>query len=436
MKQLLFLSRFSTIFFLGLSAIFLAGCPDEKPVEPQPTNPLQLTVEDATCTEAFLKISLAGSESNRTVILKRGDSTIFSDLRLLTSDTLIIDEGLLPKKTYAYTLVYGDWSASAQAITMDTTSHDWSWTVDTLGIGDSYLYDVAIINDTLAYAVGEMHIRDSSGQYDPQAYNVAKWNGKKWELQRVEVNFRGNKIIVPLEGVFAFSPTDIWIVGSLPIHGDGQNWGIFDLRSMSGFENVSLSKAWGSKSTNVYFIGVQGNIVHYNGTWQKIESGTTVSLNDVWGGNNKWLGDNVVLVAAGEKYTASETKILKLSEQGIDSIPWQNQIRTRQSIWFGKKGRLFSCGSGIFHYVNGSWRHFSEFPTIYTNRIRGNAGNDLVVVGDFGIVGHYNGVNWKVYDKLKLPNGNYESVAMKGNLVIAAGWYGQSGRAVVAVGKR
>ncbi|MBI3006249.1 MAG: hypothetical protein HYY49_12660, partial [Ignavibacteriales bacterium] len=41
----------------------------------------------------------------------------------------------------------------------DTTSHNFTWTIDTVGDGNSsVLYDVAIINDTLAYAVGEIYL--------------------------------------------------------------------------------------------------------------------------------------------------------------------------------------------------------------------------------------------------------------------------------------
>ena len=42
--------------------------------------------------------------------------------------------------------------------TLDTTSHDFSWKTFTFGGGGgSVLNDVAIVNDTLAYAVGEIY---------------------------------------------------------------------------------------------------------------------------------------------------------------------------------------------------------------------------------------------------------------------------------------
>jgi hypothetical protein len=193
---------------------------------------------------------------------------------------------------------------------------------------------------------------------------------------------------------------------------------------------------WGSDSSNMYFVGDNGLIVHYNGSsWTKIESGTSLTLNDVWGGYNKWLGEDEVLIAAGEKYSLSDVKILAIQNNHLDSIPWEDQVRTRHSIWFTENGNLFSCGSGIFQYAHENWEQFTTFPTIYTNKIRGNDVNDIVVVGDYGVVAHYNGVSWKVYDEIALWSiGNYESVDIKGNIIIAVGWYNRPG--CVAVGKR
>lgn len=110
---------------------------------------------------------------------------------------------------------------------IDTTSHNFSWQIDTLGDGrNSILYDVAIINDTLAYAVGEIYLRDSTGQIDPTPYNLAKRNGRSWSPRRVTVLFRANLITPILYGVTTFSASDIWLAGGMTIHGDGLNWGM------------------------------------------------------------------------------------------------------------------------------------------------------------------------------------------------------------------
>lgn len=434
--------------FLALSFLLLfCGCPEDR-LKPE-ENPLHLTVEDVTCTEAFLKISLSASEANHGVLLKRNDSTIISDLRPLTSDTLVIDEGLLPNKTYTYKLVFGNWSATAQTTTMDTTSSNWSFTLDTLGESGSYFADVAIVNDSLAYAVGEVHIGDT-------VYNVAKWNGITWELQRVKVNFRGNEIVVPLEGVFTVSSTDIWFVGSLPIHGNGVNWNMFDLRSMAGFESVSLSKVWALNSSDIYFVGTQGNIVHYNGSnWQKQESGTTLSLVDIGGNNeslylvgvNRAFARGIVL----KEHDGTWEKIIEGENESTGFLP-QQLFKTQlygstEGMWMDKTGTLFTVGNLMYRYKLNLWGYVKSLPENYIggksgyrgylDDVDGNSSNDMFIAGQRGTLRHFNGTTWS---QVGLPF-NYNddthfwlNVSVKGNLAIVVG--SMEGRARTIVLKR
>ena len=53
----------------------------------------------------------------------------------------------------------------------DTTSHNFTFTQYDLGgnAGSSGFKDAAIVNDTLAYAVGEIYTTDSTGRPDPRS---------------------------------------------------------------------------------------------------------------------------------------------------------------------------------------------------------------------------------------------------------------------------
>jgi hypothetical protein len=319
---------------------------------------------------------------------------------------------------------------------IDTTSHNFAWTSYTIGDasgGSSNLYDVAIINDTLAYAVGEFYINDT-------LYNTVVWNRNTWIPKRISVAFRGNIITPPLYGVFAFTPTDIWFVGSLPVHGDGINWTIYDLRSMSGLESISLTKAWGSSSTDMYFVGNSGSIAHYNGSsWSKIESGITLPFQDIFGATDIKTGEQEILTVAS-RWDVNQGKIvLRIKNDKTKTLPDSGLPWSLGGIWFKPNQQYYIVGDGIYYahsprptIWNGG---ANQLTTFYTTKIRANDINDVFVVGAYGEILHYNGASWKsCRSQTALQNGSYTGIAVKSNLTIAVGADGA--RTVVTLGKR
>ncbi len=59
-----------------------------------------------------------------------------------------------------------------ETIVPDTTSHNFEWQITYLGEGaSSYLKDVAIIDENNIWSVGEIYLKDSTGQYIHPPYN-------------------------------------------------------------------------------------------------------------------------------------------------------------------------------------------------------------------------------------------------------------------------
>ena len=84
----------------------------------------------------------------------------------------------------------------------DTTSSNFTWTVDTIGGPGSILYDCSVVNDTLAYAVGELFPRDSAGgSNQSELYNAAVWNGEQWTMIKVKGFFVRPLTSLPLHFV-------------------------------------------------------------------------------------------------------------------------------------------------------------------------------------------------------------------------------------------
>ncbi|MDI6804173.1 MAG: hypothetical protein QME58_10045, partial [Bacteroidota bacterium] len=167
------------IIFLFCCLILFTSCrervvpPDVPPYIP----PIVLTAEDVGVVDAFIKIKFVDTTVSRTFKLTRDEATIVS-AECTQPDTLILDEGLLPKHTYkyrAYRVVNNisvDSSDELSVLSMDTTSHNFNFEVFYLGDGNSsVLYDVAVLSDTLAYAVGEIYKRDSAGNFETEPYN-------------------------------------------------------------------------------------------------------------------------------------------------------------------------------------------------------------------------------------------------------------------------
>jgi len=320
---------------------------------------------------------------------------------------------------------------------VDTTSHNFIWTIETLGDGNSSrLCDVTIINDTLAYAVGIVNVFDSTGDFQIPPYNLARWNGKEWELSTV---IDSGFTFGAFYSIYAFGPNDIWMGSAgTPGHWDGKRWKFIGLNGEfpGGFYIMAIG---GTSSRDLYMAGSGGNISRFDGAqWIAISSGTSAQIQDLWAGSNPLVGSNVVLAVAGQEFAAGDRKILRIKQGGaVDTIGWQAEDqRPMHSVWFTSESQIFLCGTGVFSYDGQVWNEHIAVPFYFTQKIRGNSSSDIVVVGDLGLVAHFNGSTWHTYPELMLAAGQYNSVAIKGNTVIAVGALAGSSKAVVARGVR
>ena len=245
----------------------------------------------------------------------------------------------------------------------DTTSHNWAFQSFMLGGGNSSaLNGVAIINDSLAYTVGEIYSNDSTGQSDQLPYNLAKWDGNQWRLLRVTVPFRGVNITPPLYGIFAFSADQIWIVGDVAIYGNESNWTTYDIRLITGDDSLDAIKCWGSSADNMYFVGLGGTLVHYSGnTWQKIETGTALNINDIWGDYNSSLGQYEIFCVASDVLVKAGIRVFKIYNNSVQNINTEGIAAGNLScVWFKSKSQYYVAGAGIYQTSNlsdSSWRN-------------------------------------------------------------------------------
>ncbi len=403
-----------------------------------------LSVADVSCTEAWLRVTTEGVNLNEGAefTLLRDDS-VRSSFPIYSADTVIYDEGLLPSKTYRYTarLTFTPTqtnesvtkeSNAAEAVTMDTTSHEFTWEIFTFGGGASYsvLYDVAIINENDIWAVGEIHT-SWTDQYDSngvwvQPYNAVHWNGQEWELRRVFIN----NIFYPIRNIMAFAENDIVFANISVIFWTGTDENItFTSPPRESTDAWRINSMWGISSEDFYVVGNGGNIAHYqNGTWTKVEYQGSVNmegviLNKIKGEFNIRTQKYEIIISYFTNYTSGYYAVgyLTINEQdkAEDFSPGYDFPEPGGFVFKSGIKYFFGNPFGYLLYAvneptNWQPRYFSSSISLYA--ADGNVYNDAFFAGD-GKILHYNGVTWRYCGP---SNADYfgNRIAVKDDLVV------------------
>ena len=433
-----------TQFLLYVLTSFLllnSGC---KKNTTEPVETLALTVEDVSCTETWVKIASANIQIPNTLTLFVNEK-VDQNITLVSSDTVLYIDSLLPNQSYK---IKASFAATNQqqttneviAKTMDTTTHNFTWQTFTFGeAGSSTLYDIAIINENDIWAVGEIYMNDSLGNTDPHAYNAVHWDGNKWEVKRIYYYGACSAVeYPPLKAIWAFSDSNIIVT-------NGGSIGWFDgkkVRLDCGVNPLltgAINKIWGTSSSDLYAAGNGGNIAHYDGkNWQKIESGTTLNINDIWGDFNRRTQEWEILAVAADKFFNKGSSVLKMEKTRAKEINKTGLPWSLSSVWFHSSKNYFIGGDGLFSNkkINNDWGEVTDFPTFYKDRIRGVESNDIIVSGSNGLLSHFNGYSWHHYLNNELPyfTGRLLSVEVKNNIIVATGWKEQG--SIIILGRR
>jgi hypothetical protein len=428
MKKNIFLLLLNLAAFGGL-LLNLNSCNtiDPPPEETKPT--LTLELDDVSCTEAWLQITTNNIQLPTTINLLKNNS-VTQSFSLSTQDSLFYIDSLLPNQNYSFQVSSIQHPVSSNELsvtTMDTTSHNFTFETFTFGQhSSSVLYDIAIINENDIWAVGEIYMNDSLGNPDPHAFNAIHWDGTSWELKRImfyTICGQQSRTPYPAKAIFAFSKNDIWI----SVDGDQiariENGVQTNIICLPSNVSMSINKIWGTSNNDLYIVGSAGNIAHYkNGSWTKIESGTTTDIQDILGYNDNFTNESDVYCAVSYVFQAGDRKIIHIKNNMVDSLTWLSDKRIN-SIWTSNNRFFFTAGDGVFENKRGYWNQVKDLPPYYSNNIRGNDLNDVFVCGDFGLLSHFNGSSWVTYNEHYMQ-GILFSIATKNNLVVTVGLNG------------
>ena len=175
------------------------------------------------------------------------------------------------------------------------------------------------------------------------------------------------------------SSTDVWAVGGegTIYHYDGKTW---KDQSPAGLSAFHFSTIWGTSPLNIWVGGTNGALLNYNGVkWSKKTSPTTAGLISIWGTstNDVWL-------------VASANPTAELFH--YDGATWTSSTKAPSGysyydIWGSSTNDVWAvgtAGSGVSayaHYDGKTWTHTPNASLSPVYAISGTSSSDIWAAG-------------------------------------------------------
>ena len=297
----------------------------------------------------------------------------------------------------------------------DTTSHNWVWTVDTIGIRNTVLSSVSVINENNIWV---------GGYINTDEYTALHWNNKEWEyIQIIEDQY--NIPFIDLEDIWAISNDNIWIGNGSIYNYDGTIANLSYLRNIGTGERVT--SLWYNTPDDIYGVGHAGIVVHYDGkNWQEIESPTVGDFTDIWGVNQSKLNKETIMATVSTPFEKKEQRLLSISGGNVkDTLNWDSNIQA-MSVWFDNTSPVYVCGNDLRYFQDSIWT-VVDLPNYFLERVRGSSEDNIFVIGSFGFMARYDGLEWHIESQFLMDHGSLLDIVVMKNLVIAVGTDGTRG---------
>lgn len=270
--------------------------------------------------------------------------------------------------------------------TIDTTTHDFVWTVDTIGMELSWINDVAIISENDVWVVGRFDQKGDDGRYDiTKRGNAAHFDGKKWTIFNItDGTYVGGGT---KRKVFAAGPENIWIMSGGGVHFDGSRWRSLDFYKL-GFQ-VSTRGIWVSNDLAMrVFVGGDGNLVYYrDGEYLKHPSAPSTDFNSVDGFSN---GD--AIIGGG---LSSIGLLFRMNSKGEFSTLYSLQGSTVERVSVTESDEVFFTSRRKLHRLNANMAEVLFASDQELNDMKAVTSKDIFVGTESSTVYHYNGVDVK-----------------------------------------
>jgi hypothetical protein len=230
--------------------------------------------------------------------------------------------------------------------------------------------------------------------------------------------------------VWGSSPSDVFAVGDdgAIVHYNGTTWS-----PMRSTTSQCLVGVWGSSASDVFAVGNFGVILHYDGSdWSVMKSGTDWMLTDIWGSSST----DVYVVGQVFGRLAGVYIPTTLHYDGEDWIETSHFGSVHNAVWGSSSSDVFFAGeaSGFAQYDGADWSwpayYFSSSEVNFFD-IWGSSPSDVFGVGWLGVIAHYDGSEMKPMKSPMHLSLNSRLVGVWGSShsdVYAVGWGGVNGK--------
>jgi hypothetical protein len=423
------------IFLLLLPLLALLSCNTLGPTEG--SSSISLSVEDASCTEIWLHIKTNNIPLPFNGIVR--SENLSQSIRITNNDTTLYLNSFLPNKNYTFQISSNLILSNTISIqTMDTTSHNYSWQTFMLGNGiySSSLADITIFDDNNLWTVGQLYLNDSLGNPDQQLYNLVKWNGSDFKIERVYYYHNG-PLLGDIGAIKAFSINDVYLCNANFIHWDGVNYTSIDIPNFSKV----ISKVWGRDNNNMYLAGMNGAVGIYQGlSCINIPTDPNLDVLDIYGAINNKTGKDEIICTSSKVFTQFTGKLYQIINDKAIELSYTGLPKVINSIWFKPNRKYIIAGDGVYTKNNLAESEWKRIPgnvledNYMSHTIYGEDYNNIFIAGAFGEIMHFNGYTWKNYLTETNNNGIYFRIVSKGNLVVAVGT--ANNKAIITIGKK
>ena len=155
-----------------------------------------------------------------------------------------------------------------------------------------------------------------------------------------------------------------------------------------------LWDVWGSSATDVWAVGSNGRIVHYDGSrWTSSLDSVSYLFRGVWGS-----GPTDVWAVGFRSFTNTTPVIFHYDGTGWardtsvpDTLPWP----PLSDVWGTSASNVWVVGYGgwISHFDGSRWTYASVGSAVSSDRIWGTSATDVWTVGPQTVM-HHDGIGW------------------------------------------